>query len=151
MAQTSSTRPRRPFRGNSDGQGNHSVRRRRHRSRPASRCASRPLSALGSRNAPTRSRVLAQVTSQCIQTVCPEVGFPRRGRSSLTRLHGLPVIALICSRHPVRSEELFETLAHFSVQSRELVDRFGLFLAIHDEAGELPNSYTATRERRLTY
>jgi hypothetical protein len=60
--------------------------------------------------------------------------FSRSGRSSLKRLHRLPVIALIRTCHPVHSEELFETLAHFS---RELVDRFGLFLALHDRAGEL--------------
>jgi hypothetical protein len=36
--------------------------------------------------------------------------FSRSGRSSLKRLHRLPVIALIRTRHPVRSEELFETL-----------------------------------------
>ncbi|MEH2589851.1 hypothetical protein V1273_003690 [Bradyrhizobium sp. AZCC 1721] len=69
--------------GYPDGQGNHSVRQRR-RSRPAPRCASRPLGALDSRSAPTRSHysVLgrcsgrAQITSQCIQSVCPGSDFP---------------------------------------------------------------------------
>jgi hypothetical protein len=35
--------------------------------------------------------------------------------------------------------------------ARVVSDRFGLFLVLHDKADELHNSYTAARERRLTY
>jgi hypothetical protein len=77
--------------------------------------------------------------------------FSTKGRFSLTRLHAQPVIAPSLAPAGALRRALRKVGALSSAPIARVGDRFGLFLVLHDEAGELPNSYTAARERGLTY